>query len=58
MGRERKARKRIGNRVQMTAAKKLPRGSRTTSNTVLRAEMGLYPLKTNRAIHEKVEKVI
>ena len=35
-------------RGQMTAAKKVPRCSRTTSNTVLRADLGMYPLKTNR----------
>ena len=32
--------------VQMTAAKKIPGCSSTTSNTVLRAELGMYPLKT------------
>ncbi|MEP5375891.1 MAG: hypothetical protein ABJQ14_08885, partial [Hyphomicrobiales bacterium] len=35
--------------VQMTAAKKILRCSSTTSNTVLRAELGMHPLKTNRA---------
>ena len=34
--------------VQMTAAKKILGCSSTTSNTVLRAELGMYPLKTNR----------
>ena len=34
--------------VQMTAAKKIPGCSSTTSNTVLRAELGMYPLKTKR----------
>ena len=33
--------------VQMTAAKKILRCSSTTSNTVLRAELGMYPLETN-----------
>ena len=32
----------------MTAAEKIPRSSNTASNTVLRAELGMYPLKTNR----------
>ena len=34
--------------VRMTAAKKILGCSSTTSNTVLRAELGMYPLKTNR----------
>ena len=34
--------------VQMTAARKTLRCSSTTSNTVLRAELGMRPLKTNR----------
>ena len=34
--------------VQMTAAKKVLGCSSTTSITVLRAELGMYPLKTNR----------
>ena len=34
--------------VQMTAATKITRCSSMTSNTVLRAELGVYPLKTNR----------
>ncbi|MEP2037814.1 MAG: hypothetical protein ABJI72_14510 [Parasphingorhabdus sp.] len=34
--------------VQMTAAKKILRCLSTTSNTVLRAELGMHPLKTNR----------
>ena len=33
---------------QVTAAKIIPRGSSTTSNTVLRAELEMYPLETNR----------
>ena len=36
--------------VQMTAAKKILGCSSTTSNTVLRAELGMYPLKTNRDV--------
>ena len=38
--------------VQMTAAKKILGGSSTTSSTVLRAELGLYPLKTNKAVRK------
>ena len=34
--------------VQMTAATKILGCSSTTSNTVLRAELGMYPLETNR----------
>ena len=33
--------------VQMTAAKKILGCSSTTSNAVLRAELGMYPLKTS-----------
>ena len=33
--------------VQMTAAEKMLRCSRTTSNAVLRAVLGMHPLKTN-----------
>ena len=40
--------------VQMTAAKKILGCSSTTSNTVLRAELGMYPLKTNGDVR-KVE---
>ena len=38
--------------VQMTAAIKVPLTgcSNTTSNTVLRAELGMYPLETNRDV--------
>ena len=36
--------------VQMTAAKKVPGCSSTSSNTVLRAELGMYPLETNRDV--------
>ena len=38
--------------VHMTAAKQLPRCSSTTSNTVLRAELGMHPLKTNRGMRK------
>ena len=38
--------------AHMTAAKKVLGCSRTTSNTVLRAEMGLYPFKTNRGMRK------
>ena len=38
--------------VQMTAAKTTLGCSSTTSNTVLRAELGMYPLKTNRDLRE------
>ena len=34
--------------VQMTAAKNVLGCSSTTSNTVIRAELGMYPLETNR----------
>ena len=34
--------------VQITAAKQILGCSSTTSNTILRAERGMYPLKTNR----------
>ena len=34
--------------VQMTAAEKILGCSSTTSNTVLRAERGMYPLEANR----------
>ena len=34
--------------VRMTAAKNIPGCSSTTSNSVSRAELGLYPLETNR----------
>ena len=36
----------------MTAAKKILGCSSTTSNTVLRAELGMYPLKTNRDVRK------
>ena len=38
--------------VQMTAAKKVLKCSSTTSNRVLRAELGTYPLKTNRNVRK------
>ena len=38
--------------VQMTATKKILGSSSTTSNTVLREELGLYPLKTNRDVRK------
>ena len=40
--------------VKITAAKKVPGCSSTTSNAVLRAELGMYPLKTCER-REKVE---
>ena len=40
----------------MTAAEKILGCSNTTSNTVLRAELGMYPLETNR--REKAEIAI
>ena len=44
--------------MQMTAAAKNILGcSSTTSNTVIRAELGMYPLK-NKLRYEKVEKAI
>ena len=36
----------------MTAANKILGCSRTTSNTVLRAELGMYPLETNRGVRK------
>ena len=46
MGREHETRKL--ETVQMAAAEKNLGCPSTTSNTVLRAELGMYPLKTNR----------
>ena len=43
--------------VQMTLAKKILGYSSTASNTVLRAELGMYPLRTNKR-REKVEMAI
>ena len=36
--------------VHTTAAKKVPRCSNVTSNTALRAELGMYPIETNRNV--------
>ena len=47
MGRERKVRKQLQT-VQMPAATKILGCSSTTRNTVLRAEPGMYPLKTSK----------
>ena len=38
--------------IRMTAAKKVLGCSSTTSNTVLGAELGMYPLKTNRDVRK------
>ena len=38
--------------VQMTAAKDIQGCSSTTSNTVLRAKLGIYPLKTTRGVRK------
>ena len=38
--------------VQMTAAKKTLGCSSTTSNTVLRAELGMHPYKTNGGVRK------
>ena len=38
--------------VQMAAAKRVLGCSSTTSNTVLRAELGICPLKTNRDVRK------
>ena len=38
--------------VQMTAAKKVRGCSSTTGNTVLRAELGMHPLKTSRDVRK------
>ena len=43
--------------AQMAAANKVLGCSSTTSNTVLRAERGIYPLETNRDV-TKVEMAI
>ena len=42
--------KQLETAVQMTAAKILQGCSSTTSNTAIRAELGLYLLKTNRDV--------
>ena len=42
--------------VPMTAAKKILGCSKTASNTALRAELGIYSLKTNR--HEEIEMAL
>ena len=36
--------------VQMTASKKVLVCTSTTSNTALKAELGMYPLKANRDV--------
>ena len=36
--------------VQMAAAKQILGYSSTSSNTVLRAELGMYPLETNKDV--------
>ena len=38
--------------VQMAATKRVLRCSSTTSDTVLRAELGMHPLKTNRDVRK------
>ena len=38
--------------VQMTAAKKIPGCSRATSNSILRVELGRYPLETDRDVRK------
>ena len=38
--------------VQLTAAKKVLGRSRTTSNIVSKAELGMYPLETNRDVRK------
>ena len=40
--------------VQMAAAKKILGCSKPTSNTALRAELGMYPLKTNRDMRKLI----
>ena len=55
MAKEREVVKQLGT-MQMTAAKNILGCSRTTSNTVLRAESGIYPRETNR--DEKFEMAI
>ena len=48
MGREREVGETAGNSIEMTQAKKVLGCSSTTSNTVLREELGMYPIKTKR----------
>ena len=43
--------------MQMTAAKNMLRCSSTTSNTVLRLELGMHPLHTNKGVG-KFERAI
>ena len=50
MRREHEVAKTTGNGTQMIAAEQGLGRSRTTSNTVLRAELRVYPLKTNRGV--------
>ena len=38
--------------VQRTAANKILGCSSTTSSTILRAELGMYPLKTNKDVNK------
>ena len=38
--------------VQITVARMILGCSSTTSNTVLRADIGVYPLKTNRGVRK------
>ena len=49
MGRERKFVKELQT-VQMPTAKNILGCSSTTSNTILRVELGVYPLETNRDV--------
>ena len=44
--------KQLETAVQMTAAKKTLGCSSTTSNTVLRAELGMHPLETDRDVRK------
>ena len=56
MGREREVGQKQLETVQMAAAKKVLEFSNTTSIAILRAEMGMYPLK--HKTREKVEMTI
>ena len=56
MGRERGVGKTAGNSTDDSSSKNTLIGClSTSSNTVLRAEMGMYPLKTTRDVRQQLE---
>ena len=57
MGREREVRKQLETVMQMIAANKVLGCSSTTSDTVLRAKLRMYPPQTNK-IHGQVKMAI